>query len=137
MSEHKFYGGKLRLARTFQGLTLADLGAKVSVTKQYIQKLESDPGISPSQDMLYALPELLEVEVDFFFEPLTGDVTEEECHFRKLQTTPNNMRLRALSYGTIFNLIISYLDQELELPLVNIPALQVKSREDIENATNR
>lgn len=132
-----FYGAKLRLARTFQGLTLAELGAKVSASRQYIQKLESEPGVSPSHDMLHALAELLQIEADFFSEPLVGDVTEEECHFRKRQTAPLNIRVRALSYGTIFNFIVTYLERELELPAINVPSFQVKNRKDIEQAAEK
>ncbi|MFZ6007061.1 MAG: helix-turn-helix domain-containing protein [Nitrospirota bacterium] len=132
-----FQGARLRLARTFHGLTLAELGEQVSASRQYMQRLESEPEVAPSKDMLHAIAETLSVEPPFFFEPLAGEVREEECHFRKLHTTPLNMRIRALSNGTIFNLLVSYIEQELELPKINIPFIQVRNREDIEKAAEK
>lgn len=127
-----FQGARLRLARTFNGLTLAELGDKVSASRQYIQRLEGDPTTVPSRDMLNAVAEILSVEPAFFYEPVLGEVSEEECHFRKLRTTPQNVRVRALSYGTIFSHIVSYLEQHVKFPVVNIPLLKVSNREDIE-----
>lgn len=135
--KYLFQGARLHLARTFHGLTLAELGERVSVSRQYIQRLESDPDASPSKEMLDALAEILSVKPSFFFEPVVGEVREEECHFRKLQTTPLNMRVRALSYGTIFYALVSHLEQKLELPKVNIPLVQIKNREDVEQAAER
>lgn len=129
-----FQGARLHLARTFNGLTLAELGDKVSASRQYMQRLEGDTTTSPSRDMLHALAEILSVESTFFFEPVAGQVREEECHFRKLRTTPQNVRVRALSYGTIFSHIVTYLEQHVKLPAVNIPSIKVSSREDIERA---
>jgi len=131
-----FHGARLRLARTLHGLTLAELGEKVAVSRQYIQKLESDTA-APSEDMLNALSETLHVAPAFFHEPLLSEVREEECHFRKLQATPLSVRNRALANGTIFSQLISYLEKELELPHINIPSFQVKTRADIEDAAAR
>ncbi len=132
-----FQGARLRLARTFHGLTLAELGERVSASRQYIQKLEGDTDASPSDDMLGALAETLDVERSFFFDLSLSELREEECHFRKLQTTPLNIRNRALSNGTIFSQLVAYLEKELELPSINIPSLEIKTREDIERAAER
>jgi Zn-dependent peptidase ImmA (M78 family)/transcriptional regulator with XRE-family HTH domain len=130
-----FQGARLHLARTFNGLSLAELGERVSASRQYMQRLEGDTTTFPSRDMLHALAEILFVEPEFFFEPIVGQVREEECHFRKLRTTPQNVRIRALTYGTIFSHIVSYLEQHVKMPAVNIPAIRVSGREDIERAS--
>jgi Zn-dependent peptidase ImmA (M78 family) len=133
-----FQGPRLRLARTFQGLTLAEIGEKVSTTRQYIQKLESSTDISsPSDEMIAALAEVVDVPVDFFFEPLTEELREEDCFFRKLKTTPQHVRTRAASYGMIFNLILARLEHDIELPEVNIPDVPVKNREEVERAAEK
>src|SRR5574337_369380 len=137
INKDSFYGARLRLARTFQGLTLAELGEQVSASRQYIQRLESNQDTSPSEDMLLALSEILCVTPEFFYEPLYGEVSEDECHFRKLKTTPSNLRIRALSYGTIFSLMLSYLEKFVDFPDVKIPSIKVKTREDVERATEK
>ncbi|BCS55614.1 ImmA/IrrE family metallo-endopeptidase [Geobacter sp. SVR] len=129
-----FQGARLRLARLFSGFTLADLGDKVSATRQYIQRLEVTADQAPSSDLLAALAEVLHVDREFFFLPLVDEVKEDQGHFRKLQTTPQNVRHRVLSYGTMFNMIVSYLDTVLTLPEVNIPSISVDTADDIEKA---
>ncbi|MCP4344456.1 MAG: ImmA/IrrE family metallo-endopeptidase [Desulfobacterales bacterium] len=132
-----FYGEKLRLARTFNGFTLAELGEHVAVSRQYLQRVEVNPSISPNAELINALAEVLHVKPEFFFEPLTGEVREETCRFRKLKTTPKHIRNRAISYGTIFNLILLYLENEFDIPPVNIPSVSIKTREDTERASEK
>jgi len=129
-----FQGSRLRLARLFSGLTLADLGEQVSTTRQYIQRLEVSVDQAPSAELLAAMAEVLHVEEEFFFLPVTDEVREDQGHFRKLQTTPQNVRHRILSYGTIFNMVVNYLDSVLSLPEVNTPSIPVDTVEDIEKA---
>ena len=131
-----FYGAKLRLSRTFKGFTLAELGEQLTTSRQYLQRLESDQD-SPSEDMLLALSEALSVTPGFFFEPLSGEVSEEECHFRKLKTTPSNLRIRALSYGTIFNMLLTYLEKYVDFPEIKMPSIKVRTRDDVERAAEK
>ena len=137
MYNSSFQGSRLRLVRIFHGLSLADLGEQVSASRQYMQRLESDPETAPSREMLEALCVILHVDLQFFFEPIRNEVHEEECHFRKLNSTPLNLRTRALSYGTLLNIIISYLETKLDLPKLNIPSIDVDSRNDIEIAAEK
>lgn len=130
-----FQGPRLRFARTLQGLTLAEVGERVSVTRQYIKKLESSASCSPpSDEMVAALAEVVDVPASFFFEPLHGELQEEDCFFRKRKTTPQHLQARAVSYGTLFTLILTRLEQDIELPTVNIPDIPVTNREEIERA---
>ncbi|MHB9075129.1 MAG: helix-turn-helix domain-containing protein [Desulfobaccales bacterium] len=133
----EFQGAKLRLARTFHGFSLAELGEQISVTRQYIQRLEVDPNIYPKDDIIAALAELLQVEQNFFFEPLTGELNEEVCHFRKLKTTPLNIRKKALAYGTIFNYIVSYIENKFKLPDDDIQPFKAVVRSDIERIAEK
>lgn len=130
----QFQGSRLRLARLFNGFTLAELGEKVSTTRQYIHRIEVSGDQSPSNDLIEALSEILHVDKAFFYAPLTDELREDQCHFRKLQTTPLNIRHRILSYGTMFNMIVSYLDTILSLPPVDIPSIPVNTIEHIEKA---
>lgn len=138
MSNKKFQANRLRLARTFSGLTMAELGRRVSASRQYIQRLEMDSEQSPpSEDMLWALSELLNVQPTFFFEPLKNEFREEHSHFRRLQSAPLHIRNTVLSYGTIFNIIVEYLESKLFLEEVKIPSIPASNEVEIEEAANR
>jgi transcriptional regulator with XRE-family HTH domain len=62
-------GGQLRLRRAQSGLTQTELGAKVGLSFQAVQKYETgDNRISASR--LYQLARVLEVSLSYFFEGL-------------------------------------------------------------------
>lgn len=132
----QFLGNKLRLARTFHGMTLAQLGDTVSTSRQYIQRLETDEETCPSQDVLDALSEALHVEQSFFFDRIE-EVREDQGHFRRLQTTPLHLRATVLSYGTIFTQLVRRLEDFVDLPVVTIPKAEINNREDIERAAEK
>lgn len=129
-----FQGSRLRLARLFSGLTLAELGEQISTSRQYIQRIEVGITPAPTEETLAAIAEILHVEKAFFFKPLTEELKEDQGHFRKLQTTPQNVRHRILSYGTMFNMIVTYMDSILALPEIDIPSHPANCAEDIESA---
>lgn len=132
----EFLGNKLRLARTFNGLTLAQLGEIVSSSRQYIQRLETDDETCPSQEMLEALTEALQVKEDFFFDRIE-ELREDQGHFRRLQTTPLHVRSTVLSYGTIFTLLVRHLEEYVDFPQIKIPNVEVATREDVERAAEQ
>jgi len=137
MSRYPFYGSRLQLARTFHGYTLGEIGKKTGVTRQYVQRVEASTNTQPAEDLVMAWAEILQVESDFFFQPLRYKVPEESCHFRKQKTTPKHIKTRAISCGTIFNLLISYLEEHVDFPLCRIPKFSVSCREDIEIAAEK
>lgn len=131
----KFNGARLKLARTFFDYTLADLGERTGVTRQYIQRLETDANVSPAEDMLHALAELLHVDPQFFFRPLNLLLDESNCHFRKRKTTPKHLHLAAIAYGNTFYEVVRFVQKYAKLPGINFPSFpKPLSRNDIERA---
>lgn len=136
-SNTEFYGDKLRLARLLNGFKQQELGDCVSVTRQYIHQLEGGSK-NPADDLLNALCEVLKVECEFFNTPVGNDVKFEQCHFRKRRTTPVGLANRVQAFSTIFEELVSYINELLELPPVNIPTIEAArdnySNEEIERA---
>ena len=98
-------GERLRLARLLKGCTLQEVGDAVSVSRQSIHQYESD-NTSPSDDVLNALAEFLEVLPEFFFMQMLGDVKPEQCHFRKRMTTPAIYKNRVQAYSTLLEQLV-------------------------------
>lgn len=131
-----FVGPKLRLARSFNSISQADLAGRLSVTGAFISQVES--GVKqPSELMLQAFCDALGFDQGFFFEPLTDEFRDEECHFRKRATTPAGVRNRMLAHGTLFGRVVSFLDEELELPAPSVPEVRTSTPEEIELAAER
>ncbi len=70
-------GQRLRLARILRGLSQDELGKKVGVTFQQIQKYERGAN-RVSAGRLVALAKALELEILFFFQDLDGAQTGQQ-----------------------------------------------------------
>jgi len=130
---HLFDGERLRLARVAKGLTLDELGSRVSATRQYLNQLEQGAK-QPTDGMIAALAAALGVTERFFTLPAKGGVSAEQCHFRKQRTTPVSVVSQVLARGTLLDGFIGRLDYALELPDVSFPDIPVVSTADIECA---
>ncbi len=115
-----FVGDKLRLARLLNGLTQQELGDMIAASRQFVHQLESDVR-TPAEDVRQALNEVLHVKPDFFSSPINNDVKFEQCHFRKRKTTPVGLANRVLAFSTIFEQLVAFVNEHLELPTPNFP----------------
>jgi Zn-dependent peptidase ImmA (M78 family)/transcriptional regulator with XRE-family HTH domain len=131
-----FIGQNLRLMRLFHGLTLQELGADISVSKQFLSRLES--GLeTPTRDLQDDLARRLQVKPSFFGAVDPMPITEEQCHFRKQLTTKASLRQQARARGELFKRLVTVLDRELELPAYGFKETEPHSMEAIENAAER
>jgi Zn-dependent peptidase ImmA (M78 family)/transcriptional regulator with XRE-family HTH domain len=134
--EAGFQAGNLRLARLLSGWTKAELAERLQVSRQFVHALEIG-GKSPSADMLAALSLLLKVQPSFWCTPLTGEVREEECHFRSRRSMPDKLAEQIVAHGTALEMIVRFLDAKLTLPKVNFPSIEANSVLDIERAAEQ
>lgn len=130
-----FVAEKLRLARIASGLSLEELGASVSATRQYIHQLENKSK-NPTDDMINAIVDILGVTRNFFYEP-SETIPAEHYHFRKQLTTPASITGQVIARGTILDSLVAEIDQNLNLPSVNFPSISIKNEEEIERAAEK
>lgn len=128
-----FEGERLRLARVAQGLTLDQVGIRVSATRQYLNQLEQGSKV-PTDEMVEALSAALSVKTHFFSLLTHDSVRPEQCHFRKQRTTPVSVISQVLARGTLLDGFVSRLDQEVDLPVVSFPDISASSATEIEEA---
>jgi len=117
-----FHGERLRLARVALGLTLDQLGARVSATRQYLNQLEQGLKV-PTDEMRAALAAALGIAEHFFAIPASAGVSPEECHFPKQRTTPPSVVNQVPARGTPPGGFLSRPDHQLDLPPVAFPAI--------------
>jgi Zn-dependent peptidase ImmA (M78 family)/transcriptional regulator with XRE-family HTH domain len=128
-----FEGERLRLARVALGLTLDQVGNRVSATRQYLNQLEQGSK-APTDEMVEALSAALGVKPHFFSLVTNEGVRPEQCHFRKQRTTPISVMSQVLARGTLLDGFVSRLDQEANLPIVSFPDIPASSASEIESA---
>ncbi len=128
-----FAGERLRIARTFQGRTQADLAAQLGVTQQFVAQLERGRK-QPNAMLVGALGDVLGFEPEFFYGVPLTEFTDAECNFRRRRTTPISVRARALAFGTLFGQLLQYLQSQLRLPTQDVPRIHAAGAEEIERA---
>jgi len=117
-----FYGERLRLARLLATQSLDEVGGAVAASRQYLHQLETETK-TPTPEMRRALADALGVTVNFFSLPLTTSVSEADCHFRKLYTTPRAAMAHAAARGTLVEQLAKSLERRVRLPKVDFPDL--------------
>jgi len=127
---------RLRLARTFLGRTLDQLGESVGTTRQFIHQFESGRR-TPNDETTAALASALHVEADFFLRPAPMDVPQDACNFRKLQASRVKDIEQVLAHGQLLSELIDLLESELEFPAPNFPRIRVETLDDVERAAQR
>jgi Zn-dependent peptidase ImmA (M78 family)/transcriptional regulator with XRE-family HTH domain len=136
MSDMTFVGARLRLARGFNGLSQSALAELCGVTHQYIASIEKDQR-QPGSLLLEALADTLGFRPGFFYGRNFDEYREDEVHFRKRATTPVSTKTLALSHGSMFGILVDYLDSALRLPKRDVPEVRVRTVEDVEHAAER
>ncbi|MFC4158241.1 helix-turn-helix domain-containing protein [Chitinimonas lacunae] len=131
--EAKFVGSNLRLARIFQDLSLDDLGAKINTSRQYVHKLEIG-GAEPNSDLEMRLAEELGVTPQFFRQPFTQALEEEQVHFRSLKTSKASAKLYAVYKARMLLSLVEVFDQHMRLPKPNFPEFSSVDPNAIEKA---
>ena len=117
-----FVGARLRLGRTYRGETLRELATAVASTAGSLSRIERDQ-LEPSELLVDALALTLDFDRAFFYRPVRAEAvfTEKECSFRKRTTTPQKVKERILSHGTLLADLVAEVRKQVKLPAPNIP----------------
>jgi len=119
INEGEYNPDKLRLARQAAGISLADIGELLNVTRQYAHRLENDS--TPSDDQLKALSEHLKVSESFFFGIRGRAIEAEQCHFRSLRSSTQLVKKQVMSQVEIFeHRFLNLLLKEVDFPQIKI-----------------
>lgn len=134
MKQAQFNGERLKAARRFNKLTLAELAEKVNVSKQMLSKYEKDLS-QPSPEIIIQLESSLGFPRKFFYENTLYSNSIGNTYFRSLSKATKKdieaQKLRVDFLEPIFKLIDDY----IELPDANIPIFN--SYTDIEEAATK
>lgn len=134
MKQAQFNGERLKAARRFNKLTLAELAEKVNVSKQMLSKYEKDLS-QPSPEVIIQLESSLGFPRKFFYEKMLYSNSIGNTYFRSLSKATKKdieaQKLRVDFLEPIFKLIDDY----IELPDANIPIFN--SDTDIEEAATK
>lgn len=121
------------MIRSVRGLTQADVGEQIGVSRQFIHQLETSQK-QPTNENRAALSSVLGVRPDFFDRPVSKWVERHQCNFRKFKTSTKSFEDQVIARATLLVELVSWLGEHLNLPAVNIPRFPVQTDGDIESA---
>ncbi|MDB5052319.1 MAG: hypothetical protein JWM44_369 [Bacilli bacterium] len=115
-----FNGERLKAARIYRSMTIAELAEKSNVTKQAISQYENDKG-NPSLETLLRLISTLGFPRDYFYEEDKDKVKVGNTYFRALLTTNKKDRLSQVEKTKVLSRIFHFLNKYIDFPELNIP----------------
>jgi Zn-dependent peptidase ImmA (M78 family)/DNA-binding XRE family transcriptional regulator len=124
MDNPKFNGERLRNARIYRGMSLADLSTKIKISKQALSQYETGQIEEPEMDNLIALSQILKFPIAYFTTKQTLELKTGATFFRSLLSTSKidrnaqNKRLEFVAqiYSTLFKFI--------DFPKLNLPTFK-------------
>lgn len=129
-----FEPGRLGQARLARGMKMVELADAVGVSAAAIGQYEAGH-IKPSAEVLGRLAVALGFPVAFFEvgRPM-GGMSADQAHFRKLRSVTTTARNRQIARLALMEELVARIEQDVELPTVDIPtlALQAGERDEIE-----
>lgn len=135
-----FNGDRLRTARTYRSMTLAELGDLIDLSKQTISLYENNRGI-PDFSTIMKLSQHLHFPIDYFFQKDNIAISSGSIYFRSLTTTTKKSRSAEITkvefIGGLYEALYNYIDfPRLNLPLINIDSKNLSGFE-IEEIANK
>ena len=129
----KFNGNRLKLARTYRGMTLAELGEKINLTKQTISLYENNKSF-PDYSIILKFSRILHFPASFFYQEDEINVDSGSTYFRSLTSTSKKSRNAEITkvefIGALYEILYHYIDfPSLNLPIVNISSNELQNDE--------
>ena len=120
----QFNGERLKAARIYRGLTVAELAEKMELQRQTISMYENDKLKHPEYSTIKNMSNILRFPVDFFLEINTANIEAGSTYFRSLLTTNKKYRNQQIQKLDFISVVYSLLAEYVEFPQLNLPEMQ-------------
>lgn len=126
-----FNGKRLKSARLYNGLTIADVAKATDLSKQSISQFETGK-MEPKMETLMKLARYLGFPREYFYEKITESIRVGDTYFRSLSTTTNKERLAQIEKVKILVGIYNVLQEYVFFPELKL----YKQTDDIIDVEN-
>jgi Zn-dependent peptidase ImmA (M78 family)/DNA-binding XRE family transcriptional regulator len=120
----QFNGDRLKAARIYRGLTVAELAAQIGLQRQTISMYENDKLKNPEYSTVKKMSDTLGFPPEFFLERESMELKVGSTYFRALLTTNKKYRSQQVQKMNFISSIYSFLNEYIEFPAFNFPTLQ-------------
>lgn len=127
-----FNGKRLRSARLYNGLTIADVAGATNISKQSISQFETGK-MEPKMETLMKLAACLGFPREFFFQKIKDKVLVGDTYFRSLSTTTNKERLSQIEKIKILVGLYKVIQEYVFFPELNLYKVPENDEIDVED----
>lgn len=114
-----FNGARLKAARLYRGLTIADVASMSDVSKQAISQFENGK-TEPKLETLMRLTQVLLFPREYFYEKTQKKISIGDTYFRSLASTTNKERLIQIECVKLLVAIYKAIDEYIAFPKLNL-----------------
>lgn len=129
---NQFNGDRLKSARIYRGLTVAELAEKLNLQRQTVSMYENNKIRNPEYATIRNMGEVLGFPPRFFLEKGNMEFKTGSTYFRALLTTNKKYRSQQVQKMNFISIIHSFLSEYIEFPSFNFPT--IKEGTDVEDA---
>ncbi|WP_312199815.1 helix-turn-helix domain-containing protein [Anaerospora hongkongensis] len=123
-SLQQFNGERLKSARIYRGLTVAELAEKLGLQRQTVSMYENDKIKNPEYATVKNMSGVLGFPIRFFLQESSTNVKVGSTYFRALLTTNKKYRNQQIQKMNFISSIYSFLSEYVEFPAFNLPTIQ-------------
>ncbi len=124
-----FNGERLKKARTYRGITVAELAERINCQRQTVSMYENNKSNPIDDDVVKRIAKELAFPVKFFLENGTQIITGS-TYFRALLTTNKKYRAEQVQKMEFLAEIYSFLQEYIEFPKLILPNCTNKTPEE-------
>ncbi|MBS6105892.1 XRE family transcriptional regulator [Anaerococcus sp.] len=125
-----FNGDRLRTARTYRGMTLAELGDSVNLSKQTLSLYENNRG-TPDFSAITKLSNSLHFPTDYFYGDNAISVESGSTYFRSLTSTTKKSRIAEVTKAEFIGALYESLYEYIDFPSLNLPTINIGNLDSI------
>lgn len=118
-----FNGDRLKSARIYRGLTVAELAEKLGLQRQTVSMYENNKILNPELNTINTMSQVLGFPKKFFLENDEVTVKNGSTYFRALLTTSKKYRNEQIQKIDFLAIIYCFLSDYIEFPEINLPTV--------------
>lgn len=131
-----FNGKRLRSARLYNGLTIADVAGATNISKQSISQFETGK-MEPKMETIMKLAVCLGFPREFFYQKIKDKVLVGDTYFRSLSTTTNKERLSQIEKIKILVGLYKVIQEYVFFPELNLYKVPENDEIDVEDLATK
>ncbi|TEB09607.1 helix-turn-helix domain-containing protein [Pelotomaculum propionicicum] len=130
MKSNQFNGERLKAARVYNGLTVAELAERIGLQRQTVSMYENNKISNPDYSVLQSIEHALGFPIKFFLQNDNTTIYKGSTYFRSLLTTSKKYRSRQIQRIAFIAQLYTFISNYINFPATNLPTYNGENPEE-------